>query len=167
MSQPHLQRLQAKIFDDLHQLEMRLRVCRFQQKKIVFTNGCFDILHLGHITYLSKAADLGDYFIIGLNSDSSVKALKGESRPINNQDDRAMLLAALSFVDAVVIFDEETPKELITKLNPDVLVKGGDWKPEQIAGADVVKANGGEVVIIDFVQGYSTTSTIEKMSPES
>lgn len=160
----HLQRLKAKIYTDLHQLEMRLHVCRFKQQKIVFTNGCFDILHLGHIEILSKAADQGDFLILGLNSDSSVKLLKGENRPINKQEDRAVLLAALSFIDAVVIFNEETPEALIRKLNPDVLVKGGDYKPEQIAGADLVKAKGGEVVIIPFVEGYSTTGIIEKSS---
>lgn len=163
MSKPHLQTLKGKIYTDLHQLEMRLNVCRFKKQKIVFTNGCFDILHLGHVDYLSKAADLGDFFILGLNSDRSVKALKGEKRPINNQDDRAVLLAALSFIDAIIVFDEDTPEELIKKVKPDILVKGGDWKPEQIAGADFVKTNGGEVRIIDFVEGYSTTSTIEKM----
>ena len=146
----------------LEQLKRNIAVWRMKDMKIVFTNGCFDILHHGHIDYLSKAADLGDVLIIGVNSDSSVKKLeKGTNRPIQNENDRALILSSLQFVEAITIFNEDTPLELIKAIQPDVLVKGGDWKPEQIAGADVVKAKGGEVVIIPFVDGYSTTD-IEK-----
>jgi rfaE bifunctional protein nucleotidyltransferase chain/domain len=136
---------------------------RFHNQKIVFTNGCFDILHRGHVEYLTQAADLGDHLIIGLNSDSSVRKLKGENRPVNNEKDRAFVLAALDFVDAVVVFDKETPLELIKKVQPDVLVKGGDWKVDEIVGSDVVLAKGGEVKSLHFVDGYSTTATIDKM----
>ncbi|MBD1363064.1 D-glycero-beta-D-manno-heptose 1-phosphate adenylyltransferase [Mucilaginibacter sp. ZT4R22] len=132
-------------------------------KTIVFTNGVFDILHIGHITYLAEAFELGDKLVIGLNADASVKRLKGENRPINNQDNRAKLLAALFFVDAVVVFDEDTPKELITIILPDVLVKGADYSIENIVGASEVLANGGSVKTIDFVNGHSSTSLIEKM----
>ena len=146
----------------LEQLKRNIAVWRMKDMKIVFTNGCFDILHHGHIDYLSKASDLGDVLIIGVNSDSSVKKLeKGANRPIQNENDRALILSSLQFVEAITIFNEDTPLELIKTILPDVLVKGGDWKPEQIVGADVVKAKGGEVVIIPFVDGYSTTD-IEK-----
>lgn len=163
MSQAQLDTLKSKIITDSKQLEMMMHVCRFKGKKVVFTNGCFDILHKGHVEYLAQAADLGDFFFLGLNSDRSVKALKGEGRPVNSEQDRATVLAALHFIDAIMIFDEDTPENLIKQVKPNVLVKGGDWKPEQIVGADFVKANGGEVVVIDFVNGYSTTSTIEKI----
>lgn len=136
---------------------------RNRNKKIVFTNGCFDILHVGHIRYLQEASKLGDILIIGLNSDSSVKMLKGEERPINNQKDRAELLCALEYVDYVVVFDEETPYELIKLVQPDVLVKGGDYKPENVVGKDIVEARNGELVLIDFVEGKSTTKIINKM----
>ena len=146
----------------LEQLKRNIAVWRMKDMKIVFTNGCFDILHHGHIDYLSKAADLGDVLIIGVNSDSSVKKLeKGTNRPIQNENDRALILSSLQFVEAITIFNEDTPLELIKAIQPDVLVKGGDWKPEQIAGADVVKGKGGIVTTIPFVDGYSTTD-IEK-----
>lgn len=132
-------------------------------KKIVFTNGVFDILHQGHISSLSNAASNGDILIVGVNADSSVKKLKGESRPINGQQSRALVLASLLMIDAVVIFDEETPLQLITYLLPDVLVKGGDYTIEQIAGAKEVIANGGEVKITPILQGFSTTNIIQKM----
>ncbi|HWZ14866.1 MAG TPA: D-glycero-beta-D-manno-heptose 1-phosphate adenylyltransferase [Mucilaginibacter sp.] len=132
-------------------------------KKVVFTNGVFDLLHIGHITYLAKAAELGDKLIIGLNSDSSVKRIKGETRPINNQDNRAALLAALFFVDAVVIFGEDDPLNLITALMPDILVKGADYAVENIVGAKEVLANGGAVKTINFVAGHSSTSIINKI----
>ena len=131
--------------------------------KVVFSNGCFDILHLGHIEYLAKAAASGDRMIIGLNTDDSVRRLKGESRPINKETARAKLLAALAFVDAVVLFDEETPLELITSLLPNVLVKGSDYKIEDVVGYDIVTQHGGEVATIDLTPGYSTTGTIEKL----
>jgi D-beta-D-heptose 7-phosphate kinase/D-beta-D-heptose 1-phosphate adenosyltransferase len=130
-------------------------------KKIVFTNGCFDILHRGHVEYLSKAKQLGDVLIVGLNSDSSVKMIKGDKRPIVPQEDRAFILSNLSFVDYVVIFDEPTPYELISKIVPDVLVKGSDWSQENVVGRDIVEANGGKVVLIEIVPGRSTTNVIK------
>lgn len=140
-----------------------LSKARSRGKQIVFTNGCFDILHVGHVVYLAKAGRMGDILVIGLNSDGSVKRLKGASRPLNSQRDRAAVLSALSFVDYVTIFDEDTPESLIRRLKPDVLVKGGDWSKEIIAGADFVKAHGGKVKIVPFVKGYSTSAAIEKM----
>lgn len=136
---------------------------RLQNKKIVFTNGCFDILHLGHVDYLSKAADQGDILVVGLNTDDSVQRLKGPDRPVNNQDARAKLMASLFFVSAVVFFDEDTPRNLISTIQPDVLVKGSDYKAEDIVGYDIVKAKGGEVVTIDFLEGYSTTGILQKL----
>jgi D-glycero-beta-D-manno-heptose 1-phosphate adenylyltransferase len=132
-------------------------------KKVVFTNGVFDLLHIGHITYLSKAAELGDKLVIGLNADSSVKRIKGDSRPINGQDSRAALLASFFFVDAVVIFEEDTPLNLISTLLPDVLIKGADYSIENIVGAKEVLANGGKVKTITFVDGYSSTSIINRI----
>ena len=145
------------------ELANQLKEWRLSGKKIVFTNGCFDILHRGHIEYLAKAADMGDILIIGLNTDRSVKRLKGESRPVNDQHARALLLAALSFVDAVTLFDEDTPYYLIKTVMPDLLVKGGDYKIEDIVGHDIVEANGGKVVTIPLTEGYSTTKTIGKL----
>lgn len=133
---------------------------RKEKKKIIFTNGCFDILHVGHITYLSRAKQLGDKLIIGLNTDRSVKALKGEDRPINSENDRAQLLAALSFTDLVVLFDEDTPYNLLRELKPDILVKGGDYKPDEVVGREFAN----EVVILPFVDGYSTSNTIKRMN---
>jgi rfaE bifunctional protein nucleotidyltransferase chain/domain len=132
-------------------------------EKVVFTNGVFDLLHLGHITYLAKASELGEKLVIGLNADSSVKRIKGESRPINDQNNRAALLASLFFVDAIVLFDEDTPLNIITTLMPDILVKGADYIVENIVGAKEVIANGGEVKTINFVEGYSSTSIIQKI----
>lgn len=137
---------------------------RFKRKMIVFTNGCFDILHRGHIEYLSKAAKNGDVLIVGLNTDKSVKKLKGPGRPYQDQKSRALILASLHFVTAVILFNEETPYELIKLIQPDVLVKGGDYKPEEIVGYDIVKAKGGKVVTIDYINGYSTSSIIERIS---
>ena len=131
--------------------------------KVVFTNGCFDILHRGHVEYLTDAKACGDKLVTALNSDSSVRGLKGDFRPIQNQDDRAAILDALASVDLVVIFDEETPAEIVKTLIPDVLVKGGDYTPETIVGADTVTANGGEVKIIPFRSGQSTSIIIEKI----
>lgn len=134
-----------------------------EQKQIVFTNGCFDILHIGHVRYLREAANLGDVMIVGLNSDASVKRLKGEERPINCQEDRAELLAALEFIDYVIIFEEDTPYELIQQIQPDVLVKGGDYQPDQVVGKDIVEAKGGRLELIPFVAGKSTTNVINKI----
>lgn len=137
---------------------------RLKGRKIVFTNGCFDILHKGHVECLSKARDLGQYLVVGLNSDSSVKKLnKAENRPINDESSRAAVLSGLSAVDAVVIFDEETPLELMKRLRPDVIVKGGDYKKEEIVGYKEVKSWGGDVIIIPLIDGFSTTKIIEKI----
>ena len=138
-------------------LKNQLAVWRFLNKKIVFSNGCFDILHLGHIDYLSKASDFGDILIIGLNTDNSVRKLKGNNRPINDEKARAMILASLQFVSAVVLFDEDTPYDLIKFVQPDVLVKGSDYLEEDIVGYDIVKAKGGEIKTIDLVPDISTT----------
>lgn len=132
-------------------------------KKIVFTNGCFDIIHSGHVKYLEEAKKLGDILVLGLNSDDSVSRLKGPSRPVNKQNDRAIVISALKSIDFVSIFDQDTPYELIKIVQPDVLVKGGDYNPDDIVGADIVRARGGKVVTIDFVEGKSTSSIIEKM----
>ena len=141
-----------------------LTIWQFQGKKIVFTNGCFDILHLGHIDYLSKAKDLGDLLIIGLNTDKSVSKIKGSNRPIQDEYSRAMVLASLGFVDAVVFFGEDTPYNLIKTTQPDILVKGADYKPENIVGYDIVTNKGGKVVTIEFLEGYSTTAIEKKIS---
>jgi rfaE bifunctional protein nucleotidyltransferase chain/domain len=134
------------------------------EKKIVFTNGCFDILHPGHVDYLSQARDLGDFMVLGLNTDASVKRLnKAPNRPINSELTRAMVLAGLTSIDLIVLFDEETPYELIHFLQPDVLVKGDDYRVENIVGYDIVKARGGKVVTIPFLEGYSTTALIQKI----
>ena len=133
------------------------------EKTVAFTNGVFDILHPGHIFSLSQAAKEADYLIVGINSDDSVKRLKGKERPINHQDSRSLILASLLIVDAVIIFEEETPLELINAIKPDVLVKGGDYTIEQIVGAKEVIANGGRVVINPLIEGYSTTGIIEKL----
>jgi len=132
-------------------------------KKIVFTNGCFDILHKGHVSYLNEARAQGDFLIIGVNSDASVKRLKGEDRPVNSELDRCFMLENLKAVDAVAIFEEDTPYNLIANIKPDVLVKGGDWAVEDIVGHDIVTANGGEVKSLRFEQGYSTTGLINKV----
>lgn len=133
------------------------------EKKIVFTNGCFDILHIGHVRYLQKAAQLGDILVVGLNSDESVKRLKGAERPINSELDRIEMLSVLGFVDYVVVFDEDTPYDLIEKIRPDILVKGGDYKPDEVVGRDIVEANGGELVIMPLVEGKSTSNIIQKL----
>jgi rfaE bifunctional protein nucleotidyltransferase chain/domain len=132
-------------------------------KKIVFTNGCFDILHRGHVTYLAEARKLGDLLVVGLNSDASVRRLKGPERPINNEKDRQYVLSQLKSVDFVEIFTENTPLNLILKVSPQVLVKGGDWKIDQIVGGKEVISNGGDVFSLKFIDGYSTTSIIEKI----
>ena len=136
------------------------------EKRIVFTNGCFDILHVGHIRYLRQASQLGDMLVVGLNSDASVRRLKDEGRPINSENDRAELLASLEFVDYIVVFEEDTPYELIREIEPDVLVKGGDYAPENVVGKELVEARGGKLVLIDFVEGKSTTGIIHKIRNE-
>ncbi|MBI3135820.1 MAG: adenylyltransferase/cytidyltransferase family protein [Bacteroidetes bacterium] len=167
----HLYQLQKKIVS-LNELVQHLAALKSQHKKIVFTNGCFDILHKGHVQYLSLAADLGDVLVVGLNSDASVKRQgKGDDRPVNNSDARALVLAGLGFVSFVVEFDDNTPLKLIETIVPDVLVKGGDYDPQEtepgskkyIVGRDVVLKNNGRVEVIDLVQGFSTTSIIQKL----
>ncbi len=145
--------------------EARTAVVRWHDegKKVVFTNGCFDIVHLGHVDYLEKARALGDKLVLGLNTDASVSRLKGPLRPVVNEGARARLMAALSFVDTVILFDEPTPLQLIEAVGPDILVKGDDYSVENIVGADFVIANGGEVKTIPLVKGYSTSSLIEKI----
>jgi D-glycero-beta-D-manno-heptose 1-phosphate adenylyltransferase len=142
-------------------LRKQLAIWRFKDKKIVFSNGCFDVLHLGHVEYLAKARDLGDILIVGLNSDDSVHRIKGSHRPVNKEEARAITLAAFTFVDAVVVFGEDTPQELIKLVQPDILVKGKDYEGKEIVGSDIVKAKGGHVVTIELTKGYSTTHTIE------
>ena len=148
-------------------LDRWLAVTGFRKKTIVFTNGCFDILHRGHIQYLTQAADLGDALVIGLNTDSSVKKLKGPLRPYLDEQSRALILASLGFVSAVVLFDEETPYNLIKKIQPHYLVKGGDYKVEEIVGYDIVRALGGHVMTIPLVEGYSSTGVIDKITGRS
>ncbi|MCD4818248.1 MAG: D-glycero-beta-D-manno-heptose 1-phosphate adenylyltransferase [Candidatus Cloacimonetes bacterium] len=134
-----------------------------KKEKIVFTNGCFDIIHAGHIQYLKEARELGNILIIGMNSDKSVKRLKGSSRPINNQKDRAIVLSSIRYVDYVIFFDEDTPFELIKQVEPNILVKGGDWKIQEIVGSDIVQQSGGIVKSLSFKQGNSTTDVIGKI----
>ncbi len=154
----HSSHAYIKSFDEIASIMQTLK-----EKKVVFTNGCFDILHAGHVTYLEKAKSFGDILIVGVNADSSVRKLKGESRPINNEQDRAYLLSALHAVDYVVIFDEETPLELIKVVQPDVLVKGGDYEGKVVVGSEIAK----EVKLVDFVDGKSTSKTIEKIQKDS
>ena len=145
------------------EIEIIIKNLKAVGKKIVFTNGCFDIIHAGHVEYLQEAAELGDVLIIGLNSDKSVKRLKGPNRPINFQIDRAKVLSGLATVSYIVIFEGDTPYMLIDHIKPDVLVKGGDWKPKEIVGSDIVLANGGSVRSLSYKEGHSTSSIINKM----
>jgi len=138
-------------------------ILKSQNKKIVFTNGCFDIIHRGHIEYLNEAKNLGDVLVIGLNSDKSVRKLKGNDRPIINQSDRAFILLNLKSVDYVIVFEEDTPYELIKSVKPDFLVKGGDWKEEDIVGSDILKEYGGKTISLKFIDSYSTTNIINKI----
>jgi|SRR6185295_7513196 len=148
---------------DIKQAQTLVKQWKSEGKKVVFTNGCFDILHLGHVDYLEKAHGLGDKLVLGLNTDDSVSRFKGPYRPIQDQDSRARILASLQFIDLVVFFNEDTPKDLISALIPDVLVKGSDYLAENIVGADVVKKAGGVVKTVEFVPGYSTTRIVEKI----
>jgi len=147
----------------LNEAREQIEQWRSRGKRIVFTNGCFDLLHPGHVAYLEKARELGDALVVGLNDDGSVRHLKGDRRPINPLPDRARMLAALGMVDIVIAFSGDTPLELIRALRPDVLVKGGDYEPDMIVGAGEVRASGGEVVAIPFVEGYSTTALIARI----
>ena len=157
-----LQWIQNKVFSRAD-LVRECNVWRATGKRIVFTNGCFDILHHGHLDLLAKAADLGNVLIVGINTDSSVQRLKGKDRPVTNEQDRLFQVASLLCVDAVSLFDEDTPEELIKLIRPDVLVKGGDYTIDRIVGANYVQSYGGLVEIIPFVKGYSTTSLIERI----
>ena len=140
-----------------------IKELKSQNKKIIFTNGCFDILHSGHVQYLAEAKELGDILILGLNSDSSVKRLKGKNRPINNEIERATVLSALCTVSYIVIFEEDTPYMLINHIKPNILVKGGDWKPEEIVGSDIVSSYNGEIKSLSYIDGKSTTDIINKL----
>ena len=160
-----LEILHSKILDK-ERLLVKLTDWKEENKKIVFTNGCFDLIHLGHIEVIARSADLGDILIIGVNTDKSIKRLKGKNRPIVEEISRAKQLAALEFVDAVVFFDQDTPIDLIKVINPNVITKGGDYKTDQVIGNDIVTQNNGEVVIIPLTQGYSTTSILEKIRDE-
>lgn len=157
-----IEEIKNKIYS-LENLQYKVREWTNENKKIVFTNGCFDIIHQGHIDYLAKAKDLGDILIIGLNTDLSVGSIKGNSRPIQDEKSRAIILAALQFVDAVVYFSDPTPYELIKTIQPDVLVKGADYKLEEIVGYDIVKAKKGKIITLTYLKGYSTTSIEKKI----
>lgn len=159
-----IETIRHKIFEQGNaDFDRYLAFLRFKGRKIVFTNGCFDIIHLGHIDYLSKASALGHVLLVGLNSDASVRRIKGSSRPIQDGHSRAMALAAFTFVDAVALFDADTPYDLISKVQPDVLVKGADYTPENIVGSDIVMAKGGKVVTLDYLPGYSTSAIEAKI----
>ncbi len=159
----NLKQIKSKIYN-LESIKEFSESCFLSHKTVVFTNGVFDLLHLGHIDYLSKAKDCGDIMVVGVNSDISAKQLgKGSSRPITDEKSRSMIIAALQFVDAVVLFDETTPYELIKIVQPDILVKGADYKPEEIVGYDIVNAKGGSVKTIEFLEGYSTTRIEQKI----
>ena len=160
-----LNKLKAKIFN-IKDLSKIINEWRLNGDKIVFTNGCFDLIHLGHLEILARSADLGDKLIVGINSDESIKKIKGNSRPIIEEDSRAKQLAAIEFIDAVILFNEDTPYNLINILKPDVLTKGGDYKKNDIVGNQLINKEKGEVVIIPLTQGYSTTSILEKIKNE-
>ena len=158
----NLQSIKSKIYT-LPKLVEQSKVWRNNGEKIVFTNGCFDLVHRGHVEVLANTADLGDKLIIGLNSDSSIKNLKGKNRPIIDENSRAILLASLQFIDAIVFFSEDTPYHLIETILPDILAKGGDYKVEEITGHEVVLQNGGEVILVPFIDGFSTTNIVNKI----
>lgn len=155
--------IKSKIFTEASAFNELLTRWKQAGESVVFTNGCFDLVHRGHVDSLAKAAELGDRLIVGLNSDTSVKILKGENRPLIDQQSRAILLASLLMVDAVILFDEETPYELIRSIGPDVLVKGNEYQVEEIAGFDIVLASGGRVERIELTEGFSTTDLIQKI----
>jgi rfaE bifunctional protein nucleotidyltransferase chain/domain len=162
METPETQNIEQKIYG-LAAISAKAREWQADGQKVVFTNGCFDLLHLGHITYLAEAAALGQKLIVAINTDASVKRLKGSNRPINDEHSRAMMLASFFYIDAIVFFDEDTPQLTIQNILPDVLVKGGDYTIAQIAGATEVLANGGKVKVLDFVPGYSSTNIINRI----
>jgi rfaE bifunctional protein nucleotidyltransferase chain/domain len=154
-----------KIESKIYQLDVLLKRIEFWKRlgdKIVFTNGCFDILHQGHAHLLASCSEMGERLIVGLNSDASVKRLKGNNRPVNDEQSRSIMLAAMQFTDAIVVFDNDTPETLIQAIKPDVLVKGGDWKPADIVGSAFVKSYGGQVKTVPFLNGFSTTGIIDR-----
>ncbi len=159
----HHNSILAKIHTSNQDLAQLVKQWQHEGKKVVFTNGCFDLLHRGHVDYLAKAADCGNKLIIGVNTDASVSTLKGPNRPIQDQQSRLQILASLQCVDAVILFDEQTPYNLIKTIEPDVLVKGSDYEPQNIVGYDVVTAKGGEVKTIDFIPGFSTSDIERKI----
>ncbi len=154
--------IESKILEG-KQIDRMLAYWNFKDYKIVFTNGCFDILHKGHLDFLARASDLGDVMVVGLNTDRSVRAIKGPGRPMLDENSRRMLLASLSFVTAVILFDEETPVELIRQVQPDILVKGSDYSLEEIVGREIVTEMGGEVFTLDIVKGYSSSTIIDSL----
>ena len=159
----YLSLIENKIIRKKEDLNNILNQWRLSKEKIVFTNGCFDILHRGHVEYLAKASVLGTKLVIGLNTDTSVRKLKGESRPINDQEARAILLSSLMFTDKIIFFEEDTPLELIRYIQPDVLVKGNDYRAEDIIGYDIVKNKGGEIITVNLTAGFSTTNILNKI----
>ena len=160
-----LNKLKAKIFN-IKDLSQIIKEWRLNGDKIIFTNGCFDLIHLGHLEILARSADLGDKLIVGINSDMSIKKIKGNSRPIIEEDSRAKQLAAIEFIDAVILFNEDTPYDLISFINPDIITKGGDYKKNDVIGNELMNKKAGEVVIIPLTQGFSTTSILEKIKNE-
>lgn len=158
----HLNIIKTKLYT-LDLLKLKIEEWNMAGEKIVFSNGCFDILHMGHIEILAKAADLGDRLIVGLNSDTSIQKLKGVERPIIPENSRQIIIASLQFVDAVILFSENTPFQLISEINPDFLVKGGDYNPSNIIGGDLIKKNGGEVITIPLKKGFSSSNIINKI----
>ena len=161
----NLQSIKSKIYT-LPKLVEQSKVWRNNGEKIVFTNGCFDLLHRGHVEVLANTSDLGDKLIVGLNTDSSIQDLKGKNRPIIDENSRAILLASLQFIDAIVFFSEDTPYHLIETILPDILAKGGDYKVEEIIGHELVLQNGGEVILVPFIDGFSTTNIVNKIKQD-
>jgi D-glycero-beta-D-manno-heptose 1-phosphate adenylyltransferase len=158
----HIEKIRSKNINGI-ELDRILARLKFKGQKIVFTNGCFDILHRGHVEYLAKAASLGDVLIVGMNTDESIKRLKGPGRPVQDQESRTMILSSFEFVNYIVIFNEDTPTELIKHIRPDILAKGNEYKIEEVVGHDIVQAYGGEVKTIEMTEGYSTSNLINKV----
>jgi D-glycero-beta-D-manno-heptose 1-phosphate adenylyltransferase len=158
-----MRNVETKVFESVHDLSEAIALLKRQGKTIVTTNGCFDLLHTGHISYLTEAASFGDYLIVGINSDMSVEKLKGPGRPVQKEKDRAFIIGSLKMVDFVFIFSESDPREFLNILKPDVHVKGGDYTPEKLPEREVVEANGGKIAIVSFVDGYSTSSIVKKI----
>jgi glycerol-3-phosphate cytidylyltransferase len=158
-----MRNVETKVFESVHDLSEVIALLKHQGKTIVTTNGCFDLLHTGHISYLTEAASFGDYLIVGINSDMSVQKLKGPGRPVQKENDRAFIIGSLKMVDFVFIFSESDPRAFLNILKPDVHVKGGDYTPEKLPEREIVEANGGKIAIVSFVDGYSTSSIVKKI----